>query len=259
MWTGAVPAGVPSLPISRSVPEGRTPAVPGRVVFFDLDRTMLAADSEIALGRRLAAERAISLGTMLRILAGYLSYRAAPGREWHELKRRLLRQLLQDREVAGLEALAGEVVAQELLAALVPDGLTALAEHRKAGDRVALLSAAVDIVVEPIARALAIDTVVCTRLVRANGRYTGEVAGPMPMGPGKAAALRATCAQLGVDPARAVAYADHYSDRHLLQLVGTAVVVNPRHKLAALARARGWRIEHWPAPGGSVPPVPVGR
>jgi alcohol-forming fatty acyl-CoA reductase len=254
-----VPAGLPPLPTSQSVPEGRAPEVMGRVVFFDLDRTLLAADSEIAVGRRLAAERAISLGTMLRILAGYLSYRAAPGREWHELKRRLLRQLLQDREVAALEAVAGEVVAHQLLRALAPAGLAALEQHREAGDRVALLSAAVDIVVEPIARALAIDTVVCTRLVREHGRFTGEVAGPMPMGPGKAAALRATCAQLGVDPARAVAYADHYSDRHLLQLVGTAVVVNPQRKLAALARARDWRIERWPAPGGRVQPMPVGR
>jgi HAD superfamily hydrolase (TIGR01490 family) len=229
------------------------------LVFFDLDRTMLAADSEMAFGRRLVAERAISLGTMLRILAGYLYYRASPGRDLHELKRRLLRQLVRDREVAILEAIAGEVVEQELLAALVPAGLAALAQHSDVGDRVVLLSAAVDIVVEPIARALDIDTVVCTRLVRKDGRFTGEVASPMPMGPGKATALSATCARLGVEPARAVAYADHYSDRHMLRLVGTAVVVNPERKLAALARAQGWRIERWPAPSRNAQPLPAGR
>ncbi len=261
MWTGDDPSGAsasPKAPLARDGAMDR-PVAMDRMVFFDLDRTLLAVDSEMALGRRLAADRAISLRTTLRILAGYLYYRAAPSRDLQEMKRRLLRRLLRGREVAALEAVASKVVEDELLAALVPAGLLALERHSGAGDRIVLLSAAVDLVVEPIARALAIDTVVCTRLVRANGRFTGEVENPIPMGPGKAAALRVTCAGLGVDPARVVAYADHYSDRHMLRLVGTAVVVNPERKLRALARARGWRIERWPAPGGSAQPVPTGR
>ena len=40
----------------------------------------------------------------------------------------------------------------------------------------------------------------------------------------------------------AIAYADNWSDRSLLEQVGRAVVVHPRGRLLRLARARGWNI-----------------
>jgi phosphoserine phosphatase len=43
----------------------------------------------------------------------------------------------------------------------------------------------------------------------------------------------------------AVAYADNWSDRALLERVGRAVVVRPRSRLARLARQRGWDMV-WP-------------
>ena len=39
-----------------------------------------------------------------------------------------------------------------------------------------------------------------------------------------------------------VAYADNWSDRALLELVGRAVVVHPRGRLLRLARAKNWDI-----------------
>jgi HAD superfamily hydrolase (TIGR01490 family) len=231
-----------------------------RMVFFDLDRTILAADSEITLARRLVAERAVPIWTMVKILVGYLRYRVTPSTDLLDLKYQLLKRLLAGRDVATLEAIARHVVQQELIGCLAPAGLEALKRHRALGDRLVLLSAAVDLIVEPIASALGIDTAVCTRLVREDSRFTGDVEGTMPMGIGKATALRETCERYGVDPRTAIAYADHYSDRHMLQIVGTQVVVNPGKKLSALARAKGWRIERWSAPGASsAQPLPVGR
>jgi HAD superfamily hydrolase (TIGR01490 family) len=219
-----------------------------RIVLFDLDRTMLAADSEVALVRRLVAARAVPLGTMAAILRGYLRYRVAPGAELQEVKRTILRRLLAGRPVGELVAVADAVVADDLLPRLTPASLAALALHRDAGDRIALVSAAVDLIVEPVARALDIDLIACTTLARADGRFTGEVVGTMPMGSGKAEVLRALCAEHGGDPLDAVAYADHFSDRHMLELVGTPVVINPAKRMASFALARGWRIERWPGP-----------
>ncbi len=51
-----------------------------------------------------------------------------------------------------------------------------------------------------------------------------------------------------------VAYADSASDLPMLEAVGFPVAVNPETKLAAIARKRGWHVEHWPkAPGGARP------
>ena len=49
----------------------------------------------------------------------------------------------------------------------------------------------------------------------------------------------------------------------MLEAVGFPVAVNPETKLAALARRRGWLIEHWStsagAPAKFLPLAPRGR
>ena len=46
-------------------------------------------------------------------------------------------------------------------------------------------------------------------------------------------------------------------DLPLFEAVGFPVAVNPETRLAAIARKRGWLVEHWSkAPGGPAPPAP---
>ena len=49
----------------------------------------------------------------------------------------------------------------------------------------------------------------------------------------------------GMSLADTVAYADSTSDLPMLEAAGFPVVINPEAKLAAIARRRGWFIEHW--------------
>ncbi|HWE71436.1 MAG TPA: hypothetical protein VG205_13810, partial [Acidimicrobiales bacterium] len=56
-----------------------------------------------------------------------------------------------------------------------------------------------------------------------------------------------------------MAYADSASDLPMLEVVGFPVAVNPEAKLAAIARRRGWHVEHWEkAEGGSQGLLPLG-
>ena len=44
-----------------------------------------------------------------------------------------------------------------------------------------------------------------------------------------------------------------------LEAAGVPVAVNPEAKLAAIARKRGWHVEHWSkAPGAPSRPIPIG-
>ena len=57
----------------------------------------------------------------------------------------------------------------------------------------------------------------------------------------------------------AVAYADSASDLPMLEAVGFPVAVNPETRLSAIARKRGWLVEHWAkAPGAPRPLLPIG-
>ncbi len=63
----------------------------------------------------------------------------------------------------------------------------------------------------------------------------------------------------GFDLAEGVAYADSTSDLPMLEAVGFPVAVNPETRLAALARKRGWLVEHFDkADGAPQPPLPIG-
>ncbi|MGH9098125.1 MAG: HAD family hydrolase, partial [Acidimicrobiales bacterium] len=45
----------------------------------------------------------------------------------------------------------------------------------------------------------------------------------------------------------------------MLEAVGFPVAVNPEAKLAAIARRRGWHVEHWEkSDGGAQPLLPLG-
>ena len=137
-----------------------------------------------------------------------------------------------------------------LLPRAFPAGLRRVREHRRAGHRTVLITGALDFVIEPAPAA-----------VRRHGRGRDEPAGrrhlhaascwpPRRPESRRAQALFDYAAAHGFDPAEGVAYADSTSDLPMLEAVGFPVAVNPETRLAALARKRGWLVEHFErAPG----------
>jgi HAD superfamily phosphoserine phosphatase-like hydrolase len=130
-----------------------------------------------------------------------------------------------------------------------PDGLARLREHRALGHRTVLITGALDFVVEPL-RPL-FDEIVCGRLGEHDGRFTGELVASPPTGEARALLMEDLARAVGIDRDQIVAYADATSDLPMLEAAGLPVAVNPEAKLAAIARRRGWAIEHWSkTPGG---------
>ena len=80
-----------------------------------------------------------------------------------------------------------------------------------------------------------------------------------PTGEARASALFDYAEANGFDVAEGVAYADSTSDLPMLEAVGFPVAVNPETRLAALARKRGWLVEHFDkAKGAPQPLLPIG-
>jgi len=158
------------------------------------------------------------------------------------------------RNYRGLDAalvrpLAEEIFTTVMQPRLYPEALAAIAAHRARGERVVLVTGSIDFLIAPLARHLGVraaDTLAVT-LAEENGRFTGELTGPPLSDEEKARAVRAYAAREGLDLAAGTAYGDSGADLPMLAAVGHAVVVNPKPKLARLARARGWRIESWAA------------
>ena len=88
----------------------------------------------------------------------------------------------------------------------------------------------------------------------------GELTTVPPTGETRAQILADYCAAEGLRLEESVAYADSTRDLPMLEAVGFPVAVNPETRLAAIARKRGWLVEHWSkAPAGRARCCPSGR
>jgi HAD superfamily hydrolase (TIGR01490 family) len=114
-------------------------------------------------------------------------------------------------------------------------------EHHAAGRDVVLVSSSGEEVVGPIGDMLGADSVVATRMVVVDGRYTGEIEF-YAYGEGKAVALRTLADEHGYDLARCYAYSDSATDLPMLEAVGHPHAVNPDRALRRAATERGWPV-----------------
>jgi HAD superfamily hydrolase (TIGR01490 family) len=224
---------------------------------FDLENTLIA--SNVVESYAWLATRRMGNGERLRFTLRTL--REAPAllaldrKDRGDFLRHFYRRY-QDAPAGQLREDAWELFSWLLLTKAFPAGIRRVREHRAAGHRTVLVTGALDFVIEPL-RPL-FDDVVCASLGEAGGRLTGELVHAPPTGEARAMLLAAYADAEGVSLAESVAYADSASDLPLLEAVGHPVAVNPEVKLAAIARRRGWHVEHWSrAPGGPRPLLPL--
>jgi len=181
----------------------------------------------------------------------FLARLAARTPRWLYLERRSRAEFQRSfyREYDGLDEermrrLGEEALHAVTLRRIFPEGVRRIREHKRAGHHVLLLTGALDVVVEPLAKLLEVD-VDCAHLLRTDGRLTGDLESPPPAGEARATLLEEYAAAHGLDPAESFAYADAISDLPMLECVGTPVVVNPDARLSQVAGQRGWRVEQW--------------
>ena len=225
---------------------------------FDLEHTLIAAnvvDSYAWLAsRHLPASRRPKL--VAELLAQGPSLLALDRRDRGDFLRFFYRRY-EGAPVEQLEEDAWELFHRQLLPRAFPAGLARVRHHRRLGHRTLLITGALDFVVAPL-RPL-FDDIVCARMAQADGRFTGRLDELPPIGEARAQLLADYTAAHGLDLAESVAYADSASDLAMLEAVGFPVAVNPESRLSAIARRRGWHVEHWSrAAGGAASPLPLG-
>ncbi len=251
----------PGRPILDSRPERARRAILSadrHLAAFDLEHTLIAAnvvDSYAWLAsRHLSAARRTKL--VAELFAQGPSLLALDRRDRGDFLR-LFYQRYEGAPVAQLEEDAWELFHRQLLPRTFPAGLARIREHRRLGHRTLLVTGALDFVIAPL-RPL-FDDIVCARMAQSGGRLTGRLDELPPIGEARAQLLSDYAAAHDLDLAESVAYADSASDLAMLEAVGFPVAVNPETRLAAIARRRGWHVEHWTrAAGGAARPLPLG-
>src|SRR5262249_14408025 len=109
---------------------------------------------------------------------------------------------------------------RELAAAVYPESRALVHAHQRKGHTVAVVSSALRYQIEPLARDLGIEHIMCTRLaIGDDGTLTGSVVHPSCYGVGKASAARDFSATRGIDLKQSFFYTDSDEDLPLLDIV----------------------------------------
>jgi putative phosphoserine phosphatase/1-acylglycerol-3-phosphate O-acyltransferase len=216
--------------------------------FFDLDRTLLAGFSAAAFARELVRSRRIDLAAVVQGAAAAARFRLG-GVGFSGFVAASIGALagMPERELVDM----GErLFTQELAAAVYPESRALVHAHQRKQHTVAVVSSALRYQIEPLARDLGIEHVMCTRLATdAAGALTGAVVHPTCYGVGKAIAARDFSSTRGIDLAKSFFYTDSDEDLPLLDIVGRPRPINPTRALRAVAAKRGWPARRFTSRG----------
>ncbi|MDT7546080.1 MAG: hypothetical protein QOE99_2190 [Actinomycetota bacterium] len=216
--------------------------------FFDLDKTVIAKSSTLAFGKPFYRGGLVNRRAVLKSSYAQFVYLLQGADEAQmDRMRDYLKALCAGWPVEQVNAIVAETL-HDLIDPLVYDEAVALFEqHRGAGRDIVIVSSSGEEVVGPIGEMLGVDRVVATRMVVADGTYTGDIEF-YAYGEGKAVAMRDLAAQAGYDLAASYAYSDSMTDLPMLEVVGHPTAVNPDKALRRIALERGWPIQEFRRP-----------
>jgi HAD superfamily hydrolase (TIGR01490 family) len=210
------------------------------VAFIDVDGTLLAETTTYLFARILKRRGLIRRSFVLRAMYHGLQHRF--GRlDYGRLVAFGLQSIAQV-PVVELQRIAYDNFVEHVKPRLYEGVVEHLAELRRGGTPIVLVSSSPAIVIEPLGTYLGCTALLTTPTRTVRGKLVGIGEGPPCYGEGKLYWAQNWAVEHEIAMDEAVAYADNWSDRALLERAGRAVVVHPHRKLKRLARKRGWTI-----------------
>ena len=208
--------------------------------FFDLDKTIIARSSPLALGRSFFREGLISRSFLLKSIYAQLVFQlTGADEEKMEKVREAAAKLTTGWEVERVRQIVTDVLEEVVSPLIYAEALELMHDHRGAGRLICLVSSSPEEIVEPLAKMLRIDRFIATRPRVEDGKYTGDLEF-YAYGPQKADAIKQLAAELDIELAGSYAYSDSVTDLPMLEVVGNPVPVNPDKDLRRVALERGW-------------------
>jgi len=215
---------------------------PRAAAFFDLDKTIIAKSSTLAFGRPFYHNGLINRRAVLRsAYAQFMFALAGADADQMDRMRNYITSMCTGWDVAQIREIVSETLHDIIDPIVYNEAVELIEQHKAAGRDVVIVSASGEEVVGPIGEMLGTDDVVATKMVIADGKYTGEIARYV-YGAAKAEAVIELAQARGYDLAQCYAYSDSSTDIPMLEAVGHPYAVNPDRALRKAAAEHEWPI-----------------
>ena len=214
-----------------------------RAAFFDLDKTVIAKSSLVALGPEFHARGLLRRRTLMRaVLSQMFFMRFGANEEKLTRIRESALKVTKGWDHNEVKKLVAETINDVIEPLIYEEALELIDHHLASGDEVWLVSMSPAEIVEPFAELLGITGAISSRAkIDDEGKFTGEMEF-FAQGENKAVAMRELAERRGIDLSESYAYSDSETDIPMLQTVGHAYAVNPDRQLAKIAHENEWPL-----------------
>jgi HAD superfamily hydrolase (TIGR01490 family) len=210
--------------------------------FFDLDKTVIAKSSVLAFSRPFFQGGLINRRAVLKsAYAQFVFMLAGADADQMDRMRAHITVLCEGWDVEQVRSIVDETLHDIVDPVVYKEATQLIADHRAEGHEVVVLSASGDELVAPISSMIGATHSIGTKMVVADGRYSGEI-DFYCYGENKAIAAKRLAEEHDYDLSECYAYSDSVTDLPLLELVGHPTAVNPDRGLRKIAAQRGWPV-----------------
>ena len=188
---------------------------PTTVVFMDFDGTVTRGDSLLPFLRRLTPSR-LAMGQSVAMVGVDLLRTRRASRS--DAKQFLVSRCVSGRGAEDLRGCGREFAQYLAQRRVLVDAMSEVDRHRTDGALVVLVSASLDVYLEPFRDLVGLDALLCTQMEYRCGVATGRFSGPNVRGAEKVRMVEGWMQSRGLerDHCEVVAYGNGAGDRHLL-------------------------------------------
>jgi HAD superfamily hydrolase (TIGR01490 family) len=215
----------------------------GAAAFYDLDGTLVRTNLVHAFLYNAKNQQGV-LKSIVKTLGTFASVPLFLGADLYN--RRLFNDVFfvryKGESEDRLRYLADELFENAIRPSIFPGAYELIDKSRRLGLRQVLVTGALDLTVQPLARHLGIDDYVTNRLEFVDGSATGRLLPPVMAAATKASWMRIYAEKEDLNLSDCYAYSDSMSDLPMLSVVGHPTAVNPDFRLRATARQHDWPV-----------------
>jgi HAD superfamily hydrolase (TIGR01490 family) len=211
------------------------------LAIFDLDNTLIAGDSDHSWGEFLVAEQRVDAQQFKKSNDQFYADYVDGSLDIFAYLEFSLRPLTEI-PMAELQTLHTKFMQQVIAPMQLPKAQALLEKHRKAGDRLLIITATNRFVVEPICHSLGVSDFLAADPEIVDGRYSGKIVGTPTYQQGKVIRLREWLKEQSETLEGSWFYSDSANDLPLLLEVDHPVAVDPCDRLRAKAEDKQWPI-----------------
>ncbi|MGC9325159.1 MAG: HAD family hydrolase [Desulfomonilia bacterium] len=207
---------------------------------FDMDHTITWENSGLSSVRFARKHGLIPLGHLIKTLFKITLYRFSllNIEAWYEKSMEILSGVTLD-EMERFSELWFETMIRKTI---YKEAVSLINDHLSRGHRLVIITNSPSFFVHPMAQALNIRDILCTKVEMQDGRLTGKLVKPLCYGEGKVYYARTWARENCIELEQSYFYTDSFFDIDLMQVVGHPVATNPDMKLRKAALENNWPI-----------------